>query len=109
MESGIYQPPIRSLMDDFTVSTTTHTHVRLILSAWEGSISWTRMKIKANKYKYLELRKGRVDRRHKMQIQRKEVRSIVESPIKCLGKWFNDKESIEFTNKNTQIRSSYPG
>ena len=65
MESGIYQPPIRSFMDDFTVSTTTHTHVRLILSAWEGSISWARMKIKANKYKYLELRKGRVDRRRK--------------------------------------------
>ena len=51
MESGIYEPPIRSFMDDFTVSKTTHTHVRLILSAWEGSISWTRMKIKANKYK----------------------------------------------------------
>ena len=103
MESGIYQPPIRSFMDDFTVSTKTHTHVRLILSAWEGSISWARMKIKAKKYKNIELRKGRVDRRRKMQIQRKEVRSIVESPIKCLGKWFKDPSSTRRVS-NSQIR-----
>ena len=38
-----------------------------------------------------------------MQIQGKEIPSIVGNPIKSLGKWFNesltDKESIEDTKK----------
>ena len=62
------------------------------------------------KSKCLVLRKGRVDRRIKMEIQGEEIPSIVGNPIKCLGKWFKgslkDKESI---NIMTQSRSSYPG
>ena len=72
MDSGIYQPPIRGFMDDLTVTTTTHKQARWVLSALEDSVSWTRMKFKAKKSRCLVLRKGRVDRRVKMQIQGEE-------------------------------------
>ena len=49
MDSGIYQAPIRSFMDDLTVTTTTTTHIkaRWVLTALEDSVSWADMKVKA--------------------------------------------------------------
>ena len=85
MDSGIYQPPIRGFMDDLKVTTTSHIQARWVLLALEDSVSWVRIKFKAKKSGYLVLRKGRVDRRVKMQIQGEEIPSIEGNPIKCLG------------------------
>ena len=89
MDSGIYQQPIRGFMYDLAVTTTTHIQARWVLSALENSVSWARMKLKTKKSRCLVPRKGRLDRRVKMQNQGEKVPSIVGNPIKCLGKQFN--------------------
>ena len=98
MESAIYQPPIRRFVDDNNP-----------YSSEMGPISTGRYRflgtheIQGKKSRCLVLRKGRVDRGVKMEIQGEEIPSIVGNPIKCLGKWFKgslkDKESIDDTKK----------
>lgn len=80
MKSLIYQPPIRGFMDDPTVTTTTqliysvtHTQARYVLSLLEDSVPLARMKFKPKKYRCPVLRKGRVNRPAKMQVQGEEI------------------------------------
>ncbi|XP_060082190.1 uncharacterized protein LOC132561508 [Ylistrum balloti] len=86
--SGVRVPPNRGFMDDLTITTTTHVQVRWILSALEETVGWARMKFKPRKSRCVVIKKGKVTRKFKLSIQQ-EIPTIVDNPIKCLGKWFD--------------------
>lgn len=88
-ESGTYLPPGRGYMDDLTLTTKTHIQARWMLTALTDVASWARMKFKAAKSRYLIIKKGQTTERFKLFVQNEEIPSIVTSPIKCLGKWFD--------------------
>ena len=56
------------------------------------------MKFKPKKSRFLIIRQGRVTSHLKMQIQEEDIQSIIDNPMKCLGKWFDaslkDKDAI---------------
>ncbi|XP_033747101.1 uncharacterized protein LOC117332324 [Pecten maximus] len=97
--SGVRLPPNRGFMDDLTITTTTHVQARWIISALEATVGWARMKFKPGKSRCLILKRGKVTRRFKLSIQQEEIPTIVDNPIKCLGKWFdaslNDSRNIK--------------
>ncbi|XP_021349432.1 uncharacterized protein LOC110466448 [Mizuhopecten yessoensis] len=102
MESGIYQPANRGFMDDLTITTTTHVQARWVLSALEEVVTWARMQFKPRKSRCMIMRNGRLSRQFVLKVQEEEIPSIIGSPIKCLGKWFDDTLSDSQNHKNTQ-------
>ncbi|XP_052217978.1 uncharacterized protein LOC127835582 [Dreissena polymorpha] len=98
-ESGIYLPSSRGFMDDLTLTTTTHVQARWMLTALTDVASWGRMKFKAAKSRSLVIKKGQTTERFKLYVQNEEIPSIVTSPIKCLGKWFDaslqDRDNVK--------------
>ena len=96
MNSGIYQPANRGFMDDLTVTTKSHVQARWVLSALEEVVSWARMKFKTRKSRYMIIKKGRISEKFQLKVQGENIPSIVDEPIKCLGKWFDDT----LTDKN---------
>ncbi|XP_078336960.1 uncharacterized protein LOC144626561 [Crassostrea virginica] len=96
MNSGIYQPANRGFMDDLTVTTKSHVQARWVLSALEEVVSWARMKFKPRKSRYMIIKKGRISEKFQLNVQGENIPSIVDEPIKCLGKWFDDT----LTDKN---------
>jgi hypothetical protein len=88
-ESGIHLPANRGFMDDMTVTTQTHIQARWILQALDETVTWARMRFKPRKSRSLIIRKGRTVNNIRLQVQQEEIPSITESPIKCLGKWFD--------------------
>ncbi|XP_060083178.1 uncharacterized protein LOC132562453 [Ylistrum balloti] len=97
--SGVRVPPNRGFMDDLTITTTTHVQARWIMSALEETVGWARMKFKPRKSRCVVIKKGKVTRKFKLSIQQEEIPTIVDNPIKCLGKWFdaslNDNKNIK--------------
>lgn len=59
-KAGVWQPPIRALMDDLTVTTTSVPGCRWILQDLERLINWARMDFKLTKFRALVVRKGKV-------------------------------------------------
>ncbi|XP_052224708.1 uncharacterized protein LOC127840340 [Dreissena polymorpha] len=98
-ESGIYLPCSRGFMEDLTLTTTTHVQARWMLTALTDVASWGRMKFKAAKSRSLVIKKGQTTERFKLYVQNEEIPSIVTSPIKCLGKWFDaslqDRDNVK--------------
>ena len=93
-------------MDDLTVTTQTHVQARWVLSALEDVVSWARMKFKPRKSRYMIIKKVQISQQFQLKVQGEVIPSIVENPIKCLGKWFDDtlgdKNSIEMTQKQVK-------
>ncbi|XP_060603812.1 uncharacterized protein LOC132756698 [Ruditapes philippinarum] len=87
--AGIRLPSNRGFMDDMTITTETHIHARWILHALDETVSWARMLFKPRKSRCLVVRKGKVTDRFKLTIQKEEIPSLVNNPVKCLGKWFD--------------------
>ena len=58
MKMGVRQPPIRSYMDDLTVTTTSVMGSRWILRSLEKLIAWARMKYKPTKSRSFVMKKG---------------------------------------------------
>ena len=83
-------------MDDLTVITKSHVQARWVLSAHEEVVSWARMKFKPRKPRYMIIKKGKISEKFQLKVQGENIPSIVDEPIKCLGKWFDDT----LTNKN---------
>ena len=52
--------------------------------------TWARMKFKPAKSRCLVIKKGKVTQRFTLKIQGEQIPSIVNNPIKCLGKWYDD-------------------
>ncbi|XP_060080104.1 uncharacterized protein LOC132559494 [Ylistrum balloti] len=105
-ESGIYQPSNRGCMDDLTVTTTTHVQARWVLSVLEEVVSWARMTFKARKSRCMILKKGHLTRQFKLKVQRQEIPSIVDNPIKCLGKWFDASQKDTNSSNNMQKQAT---
>ena len=97
--TGIHLPTNRGFMDDLTVTTQTHIQARWVLTALEETATWARMKFKSMKSRSLVIKRGSVTKRFNLQIQGDDIPSILESPIKCLGKWFDaslsDKHNMQ--------------
>ena len=89
-KADIRQPPGRGFMDDVTVTTTTHIQARWVLGAMEETATWARMKFKPAKSRCLVIKKGKITQRFTLKIQGEQIPSIVNNPIKCLGKWYDD-------------------
>ncbi|XP_052245600.1 uncharacterized protein LOC127854577 [Dreissena polymorpha] len=100
--SGIYLPSNRSFMDDLTITTQTHVQARWVLSALESTTSWARMKFKPKKSRSLIIKKGQSTKKFNLQVQREDIPSIMDSPIKCLGKWYD--ASLNDTNNVKRIK-----
>ena len=83
-------------MDDLTVTTKSHVQARWVLSALEEVVSWAKMKFKPRKSRYMIIKKGRISEKFQLKVQGENIPSIVDEPIKCLGKWFDDT----LTDKN---------
>ncbi|XP_053389443.1 uncharacterized protein LOC128552430 [Mercenaria mercenaria] len=98
--SGISLPSNRGFMDDMTVTTETHVQARWILRALDETATWAHMTFKPKKSRCLVIRKGKVTDRFKLEIQGEEIPSLVNNPIKCLGKWFDST----LTDKGSQER-----
>ena len=60
-----------------------------MLNALTDVASWARMRFKAAKSRSLIIKKGKTTATFKLNVQNEEITSIVENPIKCLGKWFD--------------------
>ena len=76
-------------MDDMTVTTETHIQARWILRALEETATWARMTFKPRNSRCLIVKNGKVVDKFKLEIQGEEIPSVVNNPIKCLGKWFD--------------------
>ncbi|XP_052234917.1 uncharacterized protein LOC127847189 [Dreissena polymorpha] len=104
--SGIYLPSNRGFMDDLTVIKTTHVQARWVLRALDETVTWARMKFKPKKSRSLVIKKGKVTQRFTLQVQSEDIPSIVDNPIKCLGKWYdaslNDTSSTNRTKNQLQ-------
>ncbi|XP_052238630.1 uncharacterized protein LOC127849922 [Dreissena polymorpha] len=104
--SGIYLPSNRGFMDDLTVTTTTHVQARWVLGALDETVTWARMKFKPKKSRSLVIKKGKVTQKFTFQVQSEDIPSVVDNPIKCLGKWYdaslNDTSSINRTKNQLQ-------
>lgn len=73
-----------------------------MLTALSDTVTWARIKFKAIKSRCLIIRDGKTTKRFKLHVQEEEISSIVDKPIKCLGKWFD--ASLGDTNNVQQIR-----
>ncbi|VDI39736.1 Hypothetical predicted protein [Mytilus galloprovincialis] len=77
-------------MDDLTVTTSYYIEAKWILLGLGEVVTWARMKFKPRKSRSMILRKGQIKTKFKLKIQGDEVSTLVDDPIKCLGKWFDD-------------------
>ncbi|CAC5355486.1 unnamed protein product [Mytilus coruscus] len=104
-DSGIFLQATRGFMDDLTVTTSSHIQARWILSALEEVVTWARMKFKPRKSRSMILRKGQITTKFQLKIQGDEIPTIVDNPIKCLGKWFDDtlKDNTSVKTVQTQV------
>lgn len=98
--AGIRLPANRGFMDDLTITTETHIQARWILKALEETVTWARMVFKPKKSRCLVVKKGKVTKQFKMSIQGEEIPSLIDNPIKCLGKWFDSS----LTDKSSKDR-----
>ena len=87
--SGIYLPPVKGFMDDLTLTAKTHIQARWMLSALEEAATWSRMRFKPRKSRALVIRKGQPTKKFNLTVQGEDIPSIMDSPIKCLGKWYD--------------------
>ena len=108
--SGIHLPSNRGFMDGLTISTTTHVQARWVLTALYDTVNWARMKFKPNKSRSLVIKKGKVTKRFNVHVQEEDIPSIMDRPIKCLGKWYDvslkDTNNISRTKHQLQDESS---
>ncbi|XP_053395693.1 uncharacterized protein LOC128555904 [Mercenaria mercenaria] len=96
---GMFLSANRGFMDDLTVSTKTHVQARWVLSALDEAATWARIKFKAKKSRSMVIKNGQTTKKFNFQVQGEDIPSIVDSPIKCLGKWYdaslNDANNIQ--------------
>ena len=90
METGVRQTNARLYMDDINTTTETVPQTRYLMTELGRFLGWARMDVKASKSRVLIIRKGKVERQP-VEIQGEAITSILDKPIKYLGKWFNHK------------------
>ncbi|XP_052223903.1 uncharacterized protein LOC127839559 [Dreissena polymorpha] len=90
-------------MNDLTITTTTHVQARWVLTALQDTVTWARMKFKPKKSRSLIIKKGKVTKQFTQQVQGEDIPSIIDSPVKCLGKWYD--ASLKDTNNITRVKN----
>ena len=101
--SGIHLPSNRGFMDDLTISSTTHVQAGWVLTTLDDTVHLARMKFKPNKYRSLVIKKGKVTKRFNLHVQWEDIPSIMDRPIKCLGKWYD--VSLKDTNNINRTKN----
>ena len=86
--SGQQQENTRLFMDDVTTTTETITQTNHLLSELGDKLSWARLEVKSGKCRSLVIEQGEISRRT-VSINQKEITSLVEKPVKYLGKEYN--------------------
>ena len=106
-KSGIRQPPIRAFMDDLTVTTASVPGGRWILEGLENLISWARMTFKPAKSRALVIKKGKVVDKFRFFLSGTEIPSIIEKPVKSLGKLFDSslRDTAAIQSTVTELES----
>ena len=98
-ESGIRLPNTRGFMDDLTITVEKPVQARWMMEALGSAATWARMSFKPKKSRSLSIVKGKLSNRFRFKVQGEPIPTIQESPIKCLGKWFDaslkDTRNIE--------------
>ncbi|CAC5384419.1 unnamed protein product [Mytilus coruscus] len=104
-DSGIFLPTTRWFMDDLTVTTSSQYQEKWILLALEEVVASVRMKFKPKKSRSIILRKDQITTKFQLKIQGEEIPTIVDNPIKYLGKWFDDilKDNSNVKTIQTQV------
>ncbi|XP_052240804.1 uncharacterized protein LOC127851227 [Dreissena polymorpha] len=102
-QTDIRLPPQRGFMDDLTITTESHIQARWILSALKDVVSWARMAFKPRKSRFLILRRGKVWQKTTLRVQGEDIPSLIDNPVKCLGKWF-DTTLGDSRNNTERIR-----
>ena len=75
----------------------------------EDTVTWAGMKFKPKKSRCLVLKKGIISQQFKMKVQSDDIPTIVNNPIKCLGKWFDSSlTDSNQTNKLEPTVTSWP-
>ncbi|CAC5417464.1 unnamed protein product [Mytilus coruscus] len=93
MSSGVSQPPARAFMDDMAITAKSVLEGKWMLQDLGELIDWARMKFKPSKSRSLILKKGKVQDR-KIRIGGDIIPTIMEKPVKSLGKWFRDSWNV---------------
>jgi hypothetical protein len=75
-------------MDDMTLTTKTVVEGRWLLEELESTIHWARMSFKPGKSRSMVLKKGKLQQT-RFRVQGEIIPTVTESPIKCLGKWYD--------------------
>ena len=99
IQSRIYIPANRGFMNDLTV-TTTHVQARWVLKSSGGYSDIGQNGFQAKEVCMI-IKKGRLTERFTMNVQGEMIPSIVQNPVKCLGKWLDD--SLEDTRYNKNV------
>ncbi|KAH3820094.1 hypothetical protein DPMN_121838 [Dreissena polymorpha] len=60
-----------------------------MLSVLEEAATWSRMRFKPRNSRALVIRKGQPTKKFNLTVQVDNISSIMDSPIKCLGKWYD--------------------
>ena len=90
LKSGSKHSPTRVFMDDMTITAKSIVEGRWMLENLEKLFTWARMRFKPTKSRSLVIRKGKLEK-VVFRISNKTIPTIQENPIKCLGKWFNER------------------
>ena len=98
--SGVRQSPIRTYMDDLTVTTTSVMGGRWLLKGLERNMTWARKYFKPAKSRSLVLKKGKFMEKVRFTVAEETIPTLSEKPIKSLGKTFNS--SLKDTTAKTE-------
>ena len=97
-ESGIRMPTTRGYMDDLTITVEKPVQARWVLTDLDREATSTRMCFKPKKSRRLTLVKSKNSGNLTFNVQGERIPPISESPITCLGKWYDntlkDKQNI---------------
>ncbi|CAC5417475.1 unnamed protein product [Mytilus coruscus] len=89
---------VRAFMDDMKITAKSVLEGKLMLQDLGELIDWARIKFKLSRSRGLILKKGKVQDR-KIRIGGDIIPTIMEKPVKSLGKWFrdslNDRQSVD--------------
>ena len=90
LKSGNRLTPIRAFMDDTTTLTTSKLCTRRLLNKLQENITNAKMKIKSCKSRSISIVRGKLTD-VRFSINNEPIPTVMEKPIKSLGRWYDSK------------------